>query len=70
MTLVKDTINLIEKIFEAKKEVFILLNRVFTDKELDSVKTYIQGLPVDKITGFIGADLGLIETFKKFKHGT
>ncbi|ABX80966.1 U32 family peptidase [Acholeplasma laidlawii] len=59
-----DTINLIEKIYEAKKEVFVLLNRVFTDKELDSIKPYILSLPVDKITGFMGADLGLIDTFK------
>lgn len=37
----KDIINFIEKIFEVKKEVFVLLNRVFMDKELDFVKMYI-----------------------------
>jgi len=59
------TIDVIKKIRENQKEVYILLNKVFTDSELNDVKSYLKSLPIDMITGFIGADLGLLETMKE-----
>lgn len=61
----EDTFKIIEKTHQHKKEVFILLNRIFTDNELLKVEQYIKDLPVDLITGFIGADLGLIAVLEK-----
>src|SRR5690606_3298933 len=54
-----------KKTHQDKKEVFILLNRIFTDDELINVEAYIKELPVDLINGFIGADLGLIFVLEK-----
>jgi len=54
------TNDIIHKVHHCQKEVFLLLNKIFTDKELKLVKDYLKGLPVDKITGFIGADIGLL----------
>src|SRR5690606_13082485 len=59
-----EMIETINTIHQAKKEVFILFNRLFTDFELENIRTYIKTLPNDKITGFIGADLGLLYMFK------
>lgn len=68
-TLTKDfsdqTIDIIQQIFKQGKEVFILLNRIYTDEELEHVHTYLKTLPADIITGFIGADIGLLDVFKK-----
>ena len=55
----------IDTIFQAKKEVFVLFNKLFTDFEIEVVKSYVKSLPVEKITGFIGADLGLLYMFKE-----
>ncbi len=61
----EDTYEIIKKTHQDKKEVFILLNRIFTDDELINVEAYIKELPVDLINGFIGADLGLIFVLEK-----
>lgn len=64
LDLKDDLIHVIEKINQAKKEVFILLNRLFTDQELVVVKDFILSIPNDLITGYIGADIGLLSLFK------
>ncbi len=56
----EEILDIIEKTYQQQKEIFILLNKLYTDKELLEVKAYIMRLPVDKITGFIGADIGLV----------
>ncbi len=67
LDLKADLIPTIKRIYDAKKEVFILLNRLFTDKELEVVKDFVLTLPLSLITGFIGADIGLLEVFKTIK---
>jgi len=60
-----DTNQIIIRAHNQQKEIFILLNRIFTDSELTQVEQYIKDLPMDLITGFIGADLGLISVLEK-----
>jgi len=60
-----DTLEIILTAHDKQKEVFIQLNRIFTDSELIQVEQYIKELPTDLITGFIGADLGLIAVLEK-----
>ena len=62
----EEMFDIIEKTHQQQKEIFILFNRLYTDKELLEIKTYIKRFPVNKITGFIGADIGLISIFKAF----
>ncbi|WP_162146777.1 U32 family peptidase [Acholeplasma granularum] len=64
LDLGSNMIDTIKQINNAKKEVFILLNKIYTDKELSEVKNFILSLPNDLITAYIGADIGLLETFK------
>lgn len=59
-----DMLNIIGKAHQQQKEVFVLFNKLYTDQELLEVKDCIEKLPVDKITGFIGADIGLVSIFK------
>ncbi len=59
--------NLYDAILEIKslkKSVFILLNKMFTDEELDDVRTFILDLPSNLIDGFITADIGLLSIFE------
>jgi putative protease len=60
-----ETNQIIFHAYNQQKEIFILLNRIFTDSELTQVEQYIKDLPNDLITGFIGADLGLISVLEK-----
>lgn len=59
-----DMLNIIGKAHQQQKEVFVLFNKLYTDQELLEVKDCIEKLPVDKITGFIGADIGLVSIFE------
>lgn len=54
----------IKKIKDNEKLVFVLFNGLYTNQEIKLIKEYVKGLDLDLIDGFIGGDLGLIKTFK------
>lgn len=60
----EEMFDIIEKAHQQQKDIFILFNKLYTDKELLEVKAYIMKLPVDQIAGFIGADIGLVSIFE------
>lgn len=57
----------IVKINELNKEVYIQFNRMYTNEELIMIDSVLSSLDLNKITGFMSADIGLLPVFKK--HG-
>ncbi|VEU82650.1 peptidase U32 family protein [Acholeplasma hippikon] len=60
-------VDVIEKINKLEKEVFIQFNRMYTNSELNHIDAFLSTLDLNKITGFMCADIGLLQIFKK--HG-
>ncbi|CCV64272.1 Peptidase U32 family protein [Alteracholeplasma palmae J233] len=46
------------------KECFITLNQMYTNEHLEEVSQFIDKLPIDKITGYIIADIGVYMILK------
>ena len=57
----------IGKIKGLKKEVFININQLYTNDQIDLLMTFVLKLPIKDITGFICADIGVLEAFKKIE---
>lgn len=64
--LTKDEcIKLIDQIHFLGKEVFIQVNQLMMDEQLESFTSFVKELPLLKITGFIVSDLGVFRVLKK-----
>jgi putative protease len=65
-----DEVNdIISQVYALKKEVFIQANQLMMDEELREFKDFLKQLPLDKVTGFIVSDVGVVQVLKKFNLG-
>lgn len=53
-------IEAIHLIYKQKKQVFLLMNQMMADQDLNAAKSFLQKLPLEKVTGIIIADIGMI----------
>ena len=61
----KDCINLVSKIHENKKKVYVLIDRVFFNDDLNKLKKFIKELEKYNCDGYYFSDLGVYELFKE-----
>ena len=57
---------ILKKLKDLNKESFLQFNRLYTDKELNQIKTFLQTIDMSLVTGYIISDLGLLSVFKTF----
>lgn len=62
---VETIIEAINEIKKLKKEIFININQLYTNEHIEELMAFITKLPTNDITGFICADIGVLEAFKK-----
>src|SRR5690606_35391886 len=55
---------LLKKLKVLNKESFLRLNRLYTDKELNQIKLFLETLNLSLVTGYIISDIGLLSIFK------
>jgi U32 family peptidase len=48
-----------------KKELFLQVNQIFNDDQLDELIQFLHKLPIQDITGIVVADLGALKTIEK-----
>lgn len=65
---IDEIIQLLKAIQGIKKEAFIQANRMMMDHDIIRFKTFIEGLPMDLVTGVVVSDIGAVRVLKSLGY--
>jgi U32 family peptidase len=62
---IEEIIKVTQQLKTLKKELFLQLNQIFNDEQLDHLVLFLKQLPIQDISGMVVADLGAYKTIEK-----
>lgn len=64
---IHEIISIVSLIKSLNKEVFLVINQLFTDEKLDALKIFLNALPLKSFSGIIISDIGVIPILNQYE---